>query len=85
MSSSSLDSEWVFALNDAARNCEIRQQSRMSHRGGNVMTWAEPQNLSPIGESVTPSVLKIEMPLGRKPTSSLPLPVVSRSFLTDCF
>jgi len=56
-SASSLDSEWVFALNDAARNCEIRRQSRMSHRGGGVMTWAEPGSLSPIGEggSATPS------------------------------
>jgi hypothetical protein len=55
-SSASLDSEWVFALNSMARSCEIRQQSRMSHRGGNVMTWAEPgSTLSPIGESATPS------------------------------
>ena len=56
-SASSLDSEWVFALNEAARNCEIRRQSRMSHRGGGVMTWAEPGSLSPIGEggSTTPS------------------------------
>ena len=65
-SSASLDSEWVFALNSMARNCEIRQQSRMSHRGGNVMTWAEPgSTLSPIGESVTPSqAFDPDAPLG---------------------
>jgi len=68
-SSASLDSEWVFAINSMASNCEIRQQSRMSHRGGNVMTWADPgSQLSPIGESATPSqqlAADTDQPLGQ--------------------
>jgi hypothetical protein len=65
-SSTSLDSEWVYALNSMARNCEIRRQSRMSHRGGNVMTWAEPGTLSPIREKATPShAADPDAPLGQ--------------------